>query len=73
MWQLNWRPAWNTEQAIRQTARWYRRHLEDPAGMRDFSMEQIHEYSHAMNGTNARSHDAPDYNTSSCVDAWVNR
>jgi CDP-glucose 4,6-dehydratase len=44
LWQLGWRPGWNVHETLGRTAEWYRRYLDDPAQMRDFSMEQIRDY-----------------------------
>ncbi|MCA9151617.1 MAG: CDP-glucose 4,6-dehydratase [Planctomycetales bacterium] len=52
VWQLNWKPAWDVHAAIRQSARWYRRYLESPQTIREFSLQQIDEYSAAMNTGN---------------------
>lgn len=49
LWDLGWKPAWTTEQSIRHTARWYRHHL-DQGAMREFSMEQIRQYTAGMLG-----------------------
>jgi CDP-glucose 4,6-dehydratase len=48
VWQLGWSPAWTVYDAIRETARWYRRYLEDPERMREFSLQQIVAYTEAM-------------------------
>jgi CDP-glucose 4,6-dehydratase len=38
---LGWRPAWNTEQAVRETAVWYRDFYKDPAAARKITERQI--------------------------------
>jgi CDP-glucose 4,6-dehydratase len=44
LWQLGWRPGWSVEQALTETARWYRRYQEDPGAMHDVCLEQIAAY-----------------------------
>jgi CDP-glucose 4,6-dehydratase len=44
LWLLDWKPRWTVREAIRQTARWYRRYLEAPDTMRELSLEQIRAY-----------------------------
>lgn len=45
---LGWEPRWSLDRVMRETARWYRRWLDDPAGMREFGLEQIGEYERAL-------------------------
>lgn len=44
LWRLPWKPGWDTAQAVRHTARWYKRFLTRPDTMQAFSLEQIAEY-----------------------------
>ncbi|MBC2593448.1 CDP-glucose 4,6-dehydratase [Ruficoccus amylovorans] len=39
---LGWRPVWDFSETIRQTVGWYREAERDSAGIRDFSLGQIH-------------------------------
>lgn len=48
VWQLGWSPAWTVQDAIRETAHWYRRYLDDPASVREYSLQQIEAYTQAM-------------------------
>lgn len=48
LWELDWRPCWAVEEALRRTAQWYRRYLEDPSDMRRFSRQQIDDYQAAL-------------------------
>jgi len=41
---LAWRPLWDVDTAIRETASWYRRWLERPESARDACLEQIARY-----------------------------
>lgn len=38
---LNWRPVWNTEQALKATAEWYRRYYDDPSCGHRLTLDQI--------------------------------
>ncbi len=38
---LGWRPAWNTEDTIEETARWYKAYYDDPRTARSISENQI--------------------------------
>ncbi len=51
---LDWRPRWGLDRVLAETARWYRRWLEDPAAMREFGLAQIAAYERAMEGADAR-------------------
>ena len=44
IWLLGWKPRWTVQEALRQTARWYRRYFETPESMRDLCIEQICAY-----------------------------
>jgi CDP-glucose 4,6-dehydratase len=44
IWLLDWKPRWTVHEALRHTARWYRRYFTAPAGMRALSLEQIAAY-----------------------------
>lgn len=44
LWLLGWKPRWTVHEALRQTARWYRRYFEAPNGMQEMSIEQIRGY-----------------------------
>jgi CDP-glucose 4,6-dehydratase len=48
LWQLKWRPQWSVEEALRQTARWYRQYFKDNGSMRHFSLDQIEAYEDAL-------------------------
>jgi CDP-glucose 4,6-dehydratase len=48
IWKLGWKPCWTTPEALRQTARWYRKWFEGPASMREVSLAQIAEYESAF-------------------------
>jgi CDP-glucose 4,6-dehydratase len=39
--QLNWRPVWDTEGVIRETAAWYRDYYANPASARSITLAQI--------------------------------
>jgi CDP-glucose 4,6-dehydratase len=39
--ELDWRPRWDVDQALRATADWYRAHQADPSSARDVTMRQI--------------------------------
>jgi CDP-glucose 4,6-dehydratase len=44
LWKLGWKPGWNTTEAVRQTARWYKRFIQRPDTMHAYSLEQIRTY-----------------------------
>ena len=44
LWRLGWKPAWNIEDTLRQTAAWYKAYLQDPTAMHSFCLQQIAEY-----------------------------
>ena len=48
LWRLGWQPAWNVHETLRQTARWYKKYLEEPESMRKLCIEQISEYEDAF-------------------------
>lgn len=48
IWELNWRPGWEVEQTLSQTARWYRAYFEGSRSMREVSLEQIDDYESAL-------------------------
>ncbi len=50
--QLHWRPHWDVDEALRQTARWYRRYFDggDVPAMRALGIAQIEEYERALSG-----------------------
>ncbi len=50
MRKLDWNPCWSTARTLRQTARWYRSYLNDPAAIRELSLTQIGEYEISMAG-----------------------
>lgn len=39
--QLNWRPVWDTERVVRETATWYRDYYANPASARAITLAQI--------------------------------
>jgi CDP-glucose 4,6-dehydratase len=41
---LQWFPRWSFDETIKRTVAWYKVLMEDPSGIRDFSLEQILEY-----------------------------
>ncbi len=41
---LNWRPTWAFDEAIKQTAHWYRRHADGEADLRTLTLDQIAEF-----------------------------
>lgn len=52
LWQLGWRPRWNIDQTLRETARWYRHFLElGSEPMQRFSLDQIVRYEAAPDPT----------------------
>lgn len=54
LWRLGWQPAWNIDEALRHTARWYQQYLEDPESIHALNLEQISAYEGALeNPTNA--------------------
>jgi len=55
LWQLDWRPCWSVHETLRRTAQWYRRYLDAPESMRDFSYEQIDAYQAATRAVEANS------------------
>ena len=50
LWRLRWRPEWDVREALRQTARWYRRYFDggDVPAMRALGLAQIEDYERAM-------------------------
>ena len=44
LWELDWKPCWDVRESIRQTARWYRHHLNAKGKMREFSQHQIAQF-----------------------------
>ena len=49
LWNLGWKPGWDVNETIRQTAAWYREHFKDPAAsMQSFSLSQIALYEETM-------------------------
>jgi len=50
LWQLKWRPCWSVHETLRRTAQWYRRYLDAPESMRDFSYGQIEAFQAAIAG-----------------------
>jgi CDP-glucose 4,6-dehydratase len=58
LWELDWKPAWNTRQTVRETARWYRAYFDDPHAVRDLSLEQMQDYEQAM-GTDRETNAQP--------------
>ncbi len=62
MRKLDWRPCWTAQEAIRQTARWYRQYFNETNSIRPLSERQIVEYEAAMaerNQANRSGHHAP--------------
>lgn len=58
MRELNWHPCWTTQQALCQTARWYREYVNRPESARQLCLQQIAIYEKAMtdhSGTTAPS------------------
>ncbi len=41
---LGWRPVWETERAVEETARWYRQFYEDPSSASKVTLEQINSW-----------------------------
>ena len=50
LWDLPWRPSWDTRETLRRTAEWYRWNLSGERPMREASLEQIESYEHAVFG-----------------------
>ena len=52
LWELDWRPRWDVEKVLHETARWYRTHAERgaDASMQDVTLEQIALYEEAFLG-----------------------
>lgn len=48
IWGLGWHPAWNIEETIKHTARWYKKYLEEPTAIGSFTLQQIEEYEFAL-------------------------
>ena len=48
LWELDWKPAWDTFQTVRETARWYRSYFDDVSAVRDLAFEQMQDYERAM-------------------------
>lgn len=46
--QLNWIPAWDAEQVVRETAAWYRDYYADPASARAITLAQINAWRAAL-------------------------
>jgi len=44
LWDLPWRPSWNTRETLRRTAEWYREYLAGERTMREVSLKQIECY-----------------------------
>ena len=44
LWQLGWKPGWNIERTLAETARWYRSYYGDAATIRNVAFEQIAAY-----------------------------
>lgn len=51
LWELNWRPAWDLQDILRETARWYKTYLIDQGSMHDLTLEQIRSYTAAFNAS----------------------
>ena len=48
IWQLKWKPCWDVEKTLRQTVNWYQEYFNNSQSIREFSLQQIHEYESAM-------------------------
>jgi len=48
LWELDWKPAWDVRESIRQTAKWYQHRTLHNGSMREFSLRQIEEYEETM-------------------------
>jgi CDP-glucose 4,6-dehydratase len=44
IWQLGWKPRWNVQRTLYETARWYRTYFEQPDAIRELAFEQIADY-----------------------------
>lgn len=56
---LGWRPRWDIDRTLAETARWYRRWLDDPDGTRALDFEQIAAYEAALDGEESPAEPAP--------------
>lgn len=45
---LGWRPSWHLDALVTHTVDWYRQWLQDPAALRETTIQQIATYEHAM-------------------------
>ena len=52
LWELDWKPCWDVRESIRQTARWYRHHLNSKGKMREFSQHQIAQFESDFHAAN---------------------
>jgi CDP-glucose 4,6-dehydratase len=48
LWRLGWIPAWDTNETLRQTARWYETYLTEPESICALNLEQIADYEAAF-------------------------
>lgn len=44
LWELGWRPCWDINDVLRQTAEWYQRYTAEGGSMREFTLGQIRAY-----------------------------
>lgn len=46
--QLQWQPLWNLNTAVRQTVAWYKMAINEPSQLKNFTVDQINQYSDSM-------------------------
>jgi CDP-glucose 4,6-dehydratase len=56
MWQLGWRPRWDTRETLRRTVQWYRHYYDQDLPMREVGLEQIEAYEAALEGKDGSSY-----------------
>ena len=44
IWQLGWKPRWDVQRTLYETARWYRTYFEQPELIRELAFKQIADY-----------------------------
>ena len=44
LWRLGWKPAWNIDETLRQTALWYQTYINEPQSIHALNLEQISAY-----------------------------
>ena len=63
IWDLNWKPAWDVRETIRQTAKWYRHRQKENGSMQSFSLSQIELYEKQMKIDSLRCTGSPTTST----------